>query len=100
MSRGIEVIEESGKAQAQLIDDLLDVSRIIAGKLSLNLQEINPSLAVLAAIDAVRSMAEKKTIHIESSFDPSVRTVLVDPVRLRQVFWNLLTNAVKFSTPN
>ncbi|HLE00410.1 MAG TPA: chemotaxis protein CheB [Bdellovibrionota bacterium] len=99
VKKGIKIIEESGKIQAQLINDLLDVSRIIAGKLSLELREVNPSTILHAAIEAVRSTAELKSIQIEAAFDSTIGTVMADPVRLQQVFWNLLTNAVKFSAP-
>jgi two-component system CheB/CheR fusion protein len=97
--RGAEIIVECGKTQAQLINDLLDVSRIVAGKLSLDTREIDPTSAVLGAIEAVRSTAEAKSIDIETYFAPQIGTVMADPVRLRQVFWNLLSNAVKFSSP-
>jgi two-component system, chemotaxis family, CheB/CheR fusion protein len=97
--RAAEVIEENGKTQAQLINDLLDVSRIVAGKLSLEKCELEPSSVLLAAIEAIRPLAEAKSIQIETFFAPQVGTVMADPVRLKQVFWNLLTNAVKFSAP-
>jgi two-component system CheB/CheR fusion protein len=99
MRRGAEIIEESGKTQAQLINDLLDVSRIVAGKLSLETREVNPASVVQSAIEAVRSIADAKSIQIETSFAPNIGTILADPVRLQQVFWNLLTNAAKFSAP-
>jgi two-component system, chemotaxis family, CheB/CheR fusion protein len=97
--KGIAIIEESGRAQAQLIDDLLDVSRIVAGKLSLELREVDPSAILRAAIESVRAITESKSIHIETAFNPHVGTVMADPVRLQQVFWNLLSNAAKFSVP-
>ena len=97
--RAGEIIEESGKTQAQLINDLLDVSRIVAGKLSLETREVNPAAAIKSAIEAVRPIAEARSIQIETFFSPSVGTIMADPVRLQQVFWNLLTNAVKFSAP-
>jgi two-component system CheB/CheR fusion protein len=84
--RGAEIIVECGKTQAQLINDLLDVSRIVAGKLSLDTREIDPTSAVLGAIEAVRSTAEAKSIDIETYFAPQIGTVMADPVRLRQVF--------------
>jgi two-component system CheB/CheR fusion protein len=98
--KGIAVIEESGKTQAQLINDLLDVSRIIAGKLALEMREVNPGSIVRAAIESVRSVADLKSIRIETAFDETLGSVMADPVRLQQVFWNLLTNAVKFSSPH
>lgn len=99
VNRGLEAIEESGKTQAQLINDLLDVSRIIAGKLTLDLREINPISVVKAAIESVRPTAELKFIKIETTIDTTLGTVMADSMRLQQVFWNLLTNAVKFSAP-
>ena len=99
IKKGIATIEDSAHTQAKLIDDLLDVSRIIAGKLSLELHEVNPSSIVRAAVEAVRSTAERRSIQIDASFDPSVGTVMADPIRLQQVFWNLLSNAIKFSAP-
>jgi two-component system CheB/CheR fusion protein len=98
--KAIGIIEESGKTQAQLIDDLLDVSRIIAGKLILSLQEINPIDVILKTVDTLRLTAESKSIKIEENYDPEVGTVMADPLRLQQIFSNLLTNAVKFSAPH
>ena len=95
--RGIEIMEQSAKAQGQLIDDLLDISRIQAGKLSLAIQEIDPSKVITAAIDSIRSLVTAKSIQIETEIDPSVTNVFADPVRLQQILWNLITNAIKFS---
>jgi two-component system CheB/CheR fusion protein len=97
IKRGAKVIEENSKTQAKLIDDLLDVSRIIAGKLSLETQEVDPTSIVTSAIEAVSHTAKEKSIQIETFFAPQIGSVMADPVRLQQVFWNLLTNAVKFS---
>jgi two-component system CheB/CheR fusion protein len=96
----VDVIVESAKAQAQLINDLLDVSRIVAGKLSLETQEVDPTFIVLAAVEAVRPLAAAKSIQLETLFGHQMGTVMADPNRLKQVFWNLLTNAVKFSAPD
>ena len=97
--RGIDTILECGKAQAQLINDLLDVSRVVAGKVSFELTELNPAQSILAAIESVRSSAEKKAITIETHFSPHVGRVLADSTRLQQIIWNLLSNAIKFSGP-
>jgi two-component system CheB/CheR fusion protein len=97
--KAAQKIVESGKAQAQLINDLLDVSRIVLGKVPLEMSEIFPEDVLRAAIESIRSTAVSRSIQIETTFDPRVGTVMADPVRLQQVFWNLLTNAVKFSAP-
>jgi PAS domain S-box-containing protein len=92
-----ETIERNARAQAQLIDDLLDVSRIITGKLRLDMRAINPNAFIEAAIDAVRPGAESKGVRIQKLIDTGVISVAGDPVRLQQVVWNLLSNAVKFT---
>jgi PAS domain S-box-containing protein len=92
------VLEQSALAQGQLIDDLLDVSRIQAGKLNLTIQKIDPRKVITAAIESTRSLAASKSIQIETKFDPSVLHIFADPIRLQQVLWNLLTNSIKFST--
>ena len=92
------ILEQSALAQGQLIDDLLDVSRIQAGKLNLNIQKIDPKKVIAAAIESTRSLAATKSIQIETKVDPSVLHILADPIRLQQVLWNLLTNSIKFST--
>lgn len=91
------IIERSAKAQSQLISDLLDVSRIIMGKLPLELREIDVAAVIEAAHETVRSLAEQKSIQIKIDVDPTVAKASADPIRLQQVFWNLLTNAIKFS---
>ena len=98
---GIEAIEQSAKAQSQLIGDLLDVSRIQAGKLSLNIQNIDLSQVISAAIETTRNLALSKSIQIEVEIeiDPLVKNIFADPVRFQQILWNLVTNSVKFSPP-
>lgn len=100
LKHGIKTIEESAKTQGQLIDDLLDVTRIQSGKLALNISKVDPSDPVRMAVDAVRLMAESKQISIETKIDPNGNVVSCDPRRLMQVVWNLLTNAIKFSSIN
>ncbi len=95
--RGIEILEDSAKAQSQLIDDLLDVSRIQEGKLKLNLKNTDPRKLASDAIDSVRSTAVSKSIQIKTEYDPSLSKLTCDPTRLQQILWNLLTNAIKFS---
>ncbi|MDB5174946.1 MAG: hypothetical protein JWN51_3719 [Phycisphaerales bacterium] len=92
-----EVIERSAKAQQTLIEDLLDVSRILSGKLRLALQPMDLKVAVRTAIDLVRPAAEAKSIRIEASLDPDAGMARIDPVRIQQVVGNLLANAVKFT---
>ena len=98
-ARALETIDRNAKSLAQLIEDVLDVSRIIRGKLRLNLRPVELVSAIEAAIDIVRPAAEAKEIQLESQLDPSVRPVLGDGSRLQQVVWNLLSNAVKFTQP-
>ena len=92
----IETIERNAQAQAQLIEDLVDVSRIVGGKLNLEVRPIDLLPAIKAAIEVVRPAAEAKSINIEIN-DLSVGPVTGDPARLQQVIWNLLSNAVKFT---
>ena len=92
-----EVVERNARAQAQLIDDLLDVSRIITGKMRLNINEFMPGAMVESALDSVRPMAAAKGIRLIARLDPETGPVSGDVTRLQQVVWNLLTNAVKFT---
>ncbi|MDZ8081171.1 MAG: CheR family methyltransferase [Nostoc sp. DcaGUA01] len=99
MNQGLEAIEHSVKVQAQLIEDLLDISRITSGRLRLNLELIELSIVIESSVNLVRLSAELKNIQIESRLEPSTRKILGDAVRLQQVILNLLSNAIKF-TPN
>lgn len=92
----LEVIERNAQMQAQLINDLLDVSRILRGKLSLNAVSVNLAFTIQAALDIVRLAAETKSIQISTTLD-QVGNVSGDPDRLQQIIWNLLSNAVKFT---
>jgi PAS domain S-box-containing protein len=91
------VIERNARTQKQLIEDLLDMSRIISGKLRLELQQIEPASFVDAAIETTRPSAAAKDIRIETLIDPLAGPISGDPARLQQVVWNLLSNAVKFT---
>jgi signal transduction histidine kinase/CheY-like chemotaxis protein len=95
--RAIETIKRNAKAQAQIIDDILDVSRIITGNLYLELHPIDLAPVLEAAINVVRPTAEAKGIQIEVSLAPEPMTVSGDSNRLQQVFWNLISNGVKFT---
>src|SRR5919204_4456 len=96
-SRGPEVIERNTRVLAQLIEDLLDVSRIITGKLRLEVRPADLISIVVAAMEAVQTAADAKGIRLEASLDPVLGLVSADPNRLQQVVWNLLTNAIKFT---
>jgi PAS domain S-box-containing protein len=95
--RAIETIGRNARSQAQIIDDILDVSRIITGKLYLELHPIEIAPVLEAAINVVRPTAEAKGIQIEVDFEPEPAAVPGDINRLQQVFWNLLSNAIKFT---
>lgn len=95
----LEVIERNAWAQKQIIEDILDVSRVITGKLHLNLNPVDLVTVVDAALDAVRPAIEAKEIKIGTIIDANLRMISGDPDRLQQVIWNLLSNAAKF-TPN
>jgi PAS domain S-box-containing protein len=97
--RALETIERNARLQTQLIEDLLDVSRILQGKLSLNVSPVTLPMVIEAAIDTVRLAAEAKGIKIHRIFDPNLSQVMGDANRLQQVVWNLLSNAVKFTPP-
>ncbi|OYD92997.1 hybrid sensor histidine kinase/response regulator [Nostoc sp. 'Peltigera membranacea cyanobiont' 210A] len=94
----LETIERNAKLQAQLIEDLLDVSRILQGKLSLNTLPVGLTFTIKAALETVRLAAEAKSIQIQTIFEPNVGQVLGDSGRLQQVVWNLLANAIKFTS--
>ena len=96
--RALETIERNARAQARLIDDLLDVSRIITGNLRLDLHPLNLTPIVEAAVDALRPTADVKDIQLRTDFISAECLVKGDPNRLRQVIWNLLSNAIKFTS--
>jgi two-component system CheB/CheR fusion protein len=95
--KALATIDKSAQTQGQLINDLLDVSRIIMGKLSLELCDLEPAPIIWLALDSVRPLAAKKSIVIEASLDQPAGRISIDPIRFQQVIWNLLTNAIKFS---
>ncbi|MGE3178357.1 MAG: ATP-binding protein [Vicinamibacterales bacterium] len=94
----VQVIERNAEAQARLIEDVLDVSRIITGKLTLEVEIVHLPAVVMAALDSIRPAANAKGIRLEEDLTPA-SAVSGDPHRLQQVIWNLLSNAVKFTPP-
>ncbi len=99
LKEGMEVIERNCNVQAKLIEDVLDISRIVSGKLQLHIAPVELLDIIHAAIDVVRPSADAKNIRILSTLDPAASHVHCDAARLQQVLWNLLANAVKFSPP-
>jgi PAS domain S-box-containing protein len=99
-ARALESIERNATLQSKLIDDLLDVSRIITGKLTLDRRPLEIAHVVSDAVNTVRPAADAKNIAIETSFDVDAEPVFGDANRLQQVVWNLLSNAVKFTQKN
>ena len=97
VKRGLEAIERNARLQTQLIDDLLDMSRIISGKVRLDAQSVNPIASVEAAIETLLPTATTKGVHIEKALAADTGMVSADPSRLQQIVWNLLSNAVKFT---
>ncbi len=93
----VDVIERSADNQARLIDDLLEMSRIITGKLRLDLKTLDPSTVVRTALEAVLPTAKAKDISIQSNLDPNINAIAGDANRLQQIIWNLLSNAIKFT---
>ncbi len=96
-AQAVEVIERNARAQAQLVEDLLDMSRIVAGKARLEVEPLSLARVITEAVESVRHAAEAKGIAIVEATDPLAPPVYGDRTRLRQVFWNLLSNAIKFT---
>jgi signal transduction histidine kinase len=94
--RALDAIERNATAQIRLVEDLLDISRIVTGKMRLELRPVKLPTVVEAALDAVRPAAEAKGIRLQNAIDPDA-AVLGDPDRLQQVVWNLVSNAIKFT---
>ena len=95
----LDGIEQSTKWQCQLVNDLLDVSRIWSGNLRLALQQSDPASAVQAAVELVRPAAEEKSVRVHAASEPGIGPIVADPMRLEQIAVNLLSNAVKFTPP-
>lgn len=96
-ARALETIERNARSQAKLIEDILDVSRIIRGKLRLSLQAIDLTELIEGVLETTRPLASSKEIQLQVNLSPNVPTVCGDPERLQQVIWNLLSNAIKFT---
>jgi CheY-like chemotaxis protein len=97
VERGLGVITRNTRVQAQLISDLLDISRIVSGKMRLEIDRADLAMAITDAVEMVRKDAEDKGIVIERDLDPGVGAIAGDPARLQQIVWNLLSNAIKFT---
>jgi signal transduction histidine kinase/CheY-like chemotaxis protein len=97
VAQAAEVIERNAIAQTRIIDDLLDMSRIVSGKIRLEVRGYDPREVVDAALDAVRAAAQARGVALESSVEPGVPLLRGDPQRIQQVLWNLLSNATKFT---
>jgi PAS domain S-box-containing protein len=97
LRHGLEAIERNARVQTQLIEDLLDMSRITSGKVRLDIQPVDPVSFIEAALETVRPAADAKGIRLEKLLDPRAGPVSGDPNRLQQVIWNLLSNAIKFT---
>jgi signal transduction histidine kinase/ActR/RegA family two-component response regulator len=97
LRRGLDTIARNARAQAQLIDDLLDMNRIVSGKIRLDVQRLDLAAIVEAALESVRPSMSAKELRLRATVDPHAGPVFGDPNRLQQVVWNLLSNAVKFT---
>jgi PAS domain S-box-containing protein len=97
LHRAMEVIERNTRAQAQLIDDLLDLSRVMSGRIRLDVQQIEIIDVVRGAVESAEPTAQAKGVRLESILDPGGGMVSGDPARLQQILWNLLSNAIKFT---
>ena len=97
LDKGLEAIERNARVQTQLIDDLLEVSRIVSGKLHLDVRPVELSSVIEAAITVVRPAADAKSIRLTSRYEPAIGAISADSARLQQIVWNLLSNAVKFT---
>src|SRR5215216_1328374 len=97
LNQGLEAIDRNARVQAQLIDDLLDVSRIVSGKLNLEVRPLDITSVTRAAINVVRPAADAKGISLDYFAEPGVGAISADSARLHQIIWNLLSNAVKFT---
>jgi len=96
-AKALDLIERNAKTQVKLVDDLLDISRIISGKLRLNIESVDLAAVIQSAIDIVRPAGDAKGIQIDINFKPLNAPISGDADRIQQILWNLLTNSVKFT---
>ncbi len=97
ITEGLEVIERNARSQAQIIEDLLDMSRIVSGNIRLDVQQVDVVQVINASLDSVRPTAAAREIRLTSVLDPQAGPISGDPARIQQILWNLLTNALKFT---
>jgi CheY-like chemotaxis protein len=97
VARGLDIVARNTRLQTQLISDLLDVSRIVSGKLRLDMQSVDLASVIDAAVETVQHTADQKGVVIDCQLDTSIGPIAGDPARLQQVVWNLLSNALKFT---
>jgi PAS domain S-box-containing protein len=96
-TRAVETILRNARAQKEIIDDLLDISRIITGKLRLDVRSVEMDRIIEAVVEGVRPAADARKIHLQTEIDPRIGPISGDPDRLQQIIWNLLSNAIKFT---
>jgi len=99
LARSLDTVERNVRAQTQIVNDLLDMSRIMTGQVRLDIQTIDLRDAVSNAVEAVRPAADAKRVRVDKALESSIGWTKVDPARLQQILWNLLANAVKFTPP-
>src|SRR5262249_22141455 len=99
LAKSLDTIERNVRAQTQIVNDLLDMSRIMTGQVRLDLQTVDLRDAVSNAVENIRPAADVKRVRLEKDLDSDIGRIKVDPVRLNQVLWNLIANAVKFTPP-
>src|SRR5262249_25593064 len=94
----LETVERSARTQNRIISDLLDVSRIINGQLRLNIRRVEPTAVVEAGVEAIRPAANAKGIHLKVELAPNSGAIAGDADRIQQIVWNLVSNAIKFTS--
>ena len=97
LKQGLDTIERNARVQAQIIEDLLDMSRLVSGKVRLDVEQIDLPAILNESIDTVRATSDAKGIRLQAVIDHRVEPISGDADRLQQVFWNLLYNAIKFT---